>query len=284
MFKASYNANGLRRLPLFDAIDAVARAGYDGIELSLHPAHIDPFAFGQADASRVRAKLERAGLEVCCLATGADRLLGTERFEPSLVHETAEGRARRIDLIRRGLRIAVWLGAPTINFASGIRRPDVSATRAGELLSTGIARCLDGMPAGVTLAIEPEPGFFVERNAEAIALIERVGSERLRLSQDLGHEHVVEDDYLASVERALPLTAHIHVEDIKGRVHRHEIPGDGDIDFTAFFDVLHRCSYGEHVSVELYEHVDAPEEALARSIAHLRRCATPSGRQALLPR
>ncbi|WP_316525654.1 sugar phosphate isomerase/epimerase family protein [Kitasatospora brasiliensis] len=264
MVEFAYNANGLRTIPLERAIEAVADAGYRGIELSLHPAHLDPFAFGQAEAEPVRKALERTGLTACCLAAGADNLLGPERFEPSLIHPTAEGRARRIDLVRRSVRIADELGIPYVNFATGKRKPEVSEEQAHQWLVEGIEQVLDGSGSAV-LAMEPEPEFFLETNDGVARLADELASERFALAQDLGHCRVVEEDYLASVERNLPYTRIIQVEDIKGRVHHHEIPGDGDLDFTGFFSVLRRGGYTGYVSVELYNHTDRYEHALRRS-------------------
>lgn len=272
MFKLSYNANGLRHLTLAEAIEAVAAAGYDGIELSLHPNHLDPAGLTRQAAAKVRGFLQASGIEACCLATGADNLLGEERFEPSLINPDPNGRRIRVDLIRRAVQFASWLEVPVVNFASGIRKPEVSRTQALELLVTAITQCLEAASGDVVLAIEPEPGFLVETNDQAVQLINHIGSRHLRLSQDLGHANVVEDDYLDSVERSLPLTRHIQVEDIKRRHHRHEIPGDGDIDFRGFFDVLRRGGYAHHLSVELYNHGHVYEEALQRSVQFLRAC------------
>lgn len=280
MIKLSYNTNGLRTIALADAVREVAAAGYDGIELSLHPSHLDPFRFTAADALRLRSALDGAGLAACSLATGADNLLSGERFEPSLIHPVKAGRQRRIDLISRAVEIAVQVGVPVVSFASGIRRPEVPLETARDLLREGVGRCLDRAAGEVILAIEPEPGFLIETNGQAVDIVEQLGSPWLRLNQDIGHANVCEDDYLASIERALPLTRHIHVEDIKGRVHRHEIPGDGDIDFPALFEALRRGGYSHYLSVELYNHGDVYPTALRRSLRFLRELMVADGSQA----
>ncbi|MFF1901900.1 sugar phosphate isomerase/epimerase family protein [Kitasatospora sp. NPDC058218] len=264
MVKLAYNANGLRTISVERAIEAVADAGYEGIELSLHPAHLDPFAFGPAEAAPIRKALERTGLTACCLAAGADNLLGEERFEPSLIHPTAEGRARRVDLVLRAVRIADELGIPYVNFATGKRKPEVGEEQARQWLDEGVRQVLEG-PGNAVLAMEPEPEFFLESNDGVARLADALASDRFALAQDLGHCRVVEEDYLGSVERNLPYTKIIQVEDIKGRVHHHEIPGDGDIDFAGFFSVLGRGGYDGYVSVELYNHADRYAHALRRS-------------------
>jgi sugar phosphate isomerase/epimerase len=269
MVRIAYNANGLRNLSLAAAIRAVAQAGYEGIELSLHPSHIDPFSFTPAQAAETRRVLADAGVAACCLATGADTLLGPERFEPSLIHPDAAERGRRVDMIRRGIDLAEELGVPVVNFASGIRRDGRAADEVWERLEEGVRICLEHARDAVVLAIEPEPGFLVETNAQAARLVRRLGSAGLCINQDVGHANVVEDDYLDSIRRALPLTGHMHIEDIKGRHHHHEIPGDGDIDFRAVFDILHDGGYDGFVSVELYNHADVYPTALRRSLVHL---------------
>lgn len=270
MIRFCYNANGLRNLDLAQAVRAVASAGYEGVELSLHPRHIEPYRFTSGAARELRTVLRDSGVEACCLATGADNLLSGERFEPSLIHPTSEGRTRRIDLLRRAIDLACWLEVPVINFASGIRKPEVSPEDARKWLLEGIQQCVAYAAGRVVLAIEPEPGFFVQTNGEAAGLVHELGSSGFRINQDIGHANVSEPDYLASIGRALPLTAHIHVEDIKGRVHRHEIPGEGDIDFPSFFDVLRRSDYRGFLSVELYNHGDVYETALKQSLSFLK--------------
>lgn len=269
MPRICYNANGLRKLPLSQALRAVAGAGYEGVELSLHSNHIAPFCGDAASRRALRGEIAACGLTACCLATGADTLLGDERFEPSLISPSPQGRQRRVDLLRWSIDLAVELGVPVLNFASGVLRPGESRRAARDLLRAGIAACLEHAAGRVLLAIEPEPGFLVERNSEAVELVRELGAPGLRVNQDIGHENVATADYLRSIEETLPLTAHIHVEDIRGRVHRHEIPGEGDLDFPGLFAALRRGGYEGWISVELYDHADRHEEALGRSLRYL---------------
>lgn len=270
MAKIAYNANGLRTLNIREAIRAISKAGYDGVELSLSPHHLDLFSVTEFEAAELRSFIQDRGLSACCLATGYDALLGPERFEPSLIHPSKSGRQQRLDALRRSIDLAGWLDVPVVNFGSGYRRPEVTVSEARAFLLEGVRSCLEHAGGEVTLAIEPEPEFFVETNVQAIELVRQVNSQRLRVNQDIGHANVCEDDYLESISAALPLTAHIHIEDIRGRVHRHEIPGEGDIDFAALSEILRSGSYEGFVSVELYNHADVYESALERSLDYLR--------------
>ncbi len=277
--RLAYNANGLRSVDLPTAVRTLADAGYDGIELSLNAQHVDPWSFAEREADALRAVLEETGLVACSLATGDPHLLSPLPFEPALVDPDPAERARRLDLLRRGVRIGVRAGVPLVVFSTGSRHPAVDAAQADAWLDEGVAALLEtlereldavGAPRGSTvLGVEPEPGFHCQTNAEVAALIARTGSGDLWLSQDLGHTNVVEEDYLGSLERHLPLTRHLQVEDIAGRVHAHLVPGDGDVDFAAVGRAL--AGYEGWLSVELYDHDAVHAEAAARAREHLLR-------------
>ena len=278
--RLAYNANGLRSLPLHDAVRMLADTGYDGVELSLNAQHVDPWSFSDADADALREVLDTTGMRACTLATGDPHLLSPQPFEPALVDPDPAERERRLDLLTRGVWIGVRAGVPLVVFSTGFRRPDVDPAQADRWLDEGVARLLEalhteldaaGLPAGSTaLAIEPEPGFHCQSNDEVAAVLARTGSDALWLSQDLGHCVVVEDDPLGSLARNLPLTRHLQVEDIRDRVHAHLVPGDGDVDFDAVGRALADGGYEGWLSVELYDHDPVHAEAARRSIEHLR--------------
>jgi len=277
--RLAYNANGLRSATLPDAVRVLADRGYDGIELSLNGQHVDPWSFGDAEADALRRVLDETGLVACSLATGDPHLLSELPFEPALVDPDPLERARRLDLLRRGIRIAVRAGVPLVAFSTGSRHPAVVAAQADRWLDDGIAQLLQvlsdeldaaGLPTGATvLGMEPEPGFHVQTNAEVAAVIARTGSDSLWLSQDLGHTVVVEEDPLASLALHLPITRHLQVEDIAGRVHAHLVPGDGDVDFRSVGQALAEGGFDGWLSVELYDHDAVHREAAQRAREHL---------------
>ena len=272
--KISYNANGLRSLSIAQAIAEVARAGYDGIELSLHKQHLDALTISPREVLAIGESLRQHQLTACCLATGADTLLSPERFEPSLVHPVPHRRQQRIDLIRRSIDLAYELAIPVVNFASGLRQPQLTASAAWDLLIGGVGLCCKHAAGKVGLAVVPEPGFFIGTNPQAGQLLIRADCPELRLNQDIGHVKVAEDDFLESVSQHLPLTAHIHVEDIRDRIHAHLIPGEGDIEFPEVCALLNSGGYSGFISVELYDHGAEYPRALRQSLRFLRALTT----------
>jgi hydroxypyruvate isomerase len=107
--------------------------------------------------------------------------------------------------------------------------------------------------AGVQLLVEPintrdMPGFFLNTSAQALALIEAVGSPNLRLQYDVYHMQVMQGDLARDIERCLPHVAHVQIADNPGR---HE-PGTGEIHYPFVLGWLERLGYTGWVGCEYH--------------------------------
>ncbi len=78
---------------------------------------------------------------------------------------------------------------------------------------------------------------------ERVRLVESFDSDAVRVSLDTGHAEVTRSmggappvDY--HVKAAGRLLHHVHVQDTDGHADRHWLPGDGAIDWPAFFEAL----------------------------------------------
>ncbi len=268
MFKFCFNSTTLRNLDLFEALREVYACGYSGVELTLNESHLHPL---HSSPQRVRAVADfcaNNGFDLVCLAAGGENLLSAASYEPSLITDDANGRRTRIDLLKRSIQIAHQLNIPVLNFNSGRLKTGVEPARAWDDLKSAVRELLKDRGETI-LVLEPEPGFFIGTTADAINLIGEIAHPRLRLNLDLGHVNCSEEDCYGAIERALPYTRHIHIEDIKGRVHHHEIPGEGDIDFDRVFAAINQAKYSHYISVELHHHADIWQRALKESLAFL---------------
>ena len=268
MIPLAYNTNGLRNIPLSRAIEEVSNAGYEGIELSLHSSHFHPFETSRQKLGELKSVLGDYPVAPVCIAAGAADLLSDQPFEPSLISPEQEKRQQRIDLLCSTIDIAAFLSVPVVNFASGILKKGESPEKAEANLIEAIESCLKNA-GNIILAIEPEPGMFIETSVQAISLIGKIGSAQLRLNLDIGHVQCCEEDLFGSISRSLSYVRHMHIEDIKAKVHDHEIPGEGDLDFRSIFRILKDSDYKYYLSVELYHHADVWERALRQSHQHL---------------
>lgn len=217
MIQLSYSTNGLVNLSLMEAIDAVERAGYPGIELAFHRDQFNPFELSDEDLLALRRRFETGHIKPSCIST-ATLFFQTDRpHEPSAMSIELAGRKQRIRLIKEGIRIARALEVSIVSFGSGfIRHEHVNNPHIDpeSLLIESIHECLAFIgDDDITLTIEPEPGMFIETIDQGLALIEKVNSGRFRLHIDICHAYCSDDDYLDALARAAPLTKYLHVSD-----------------------------------------------------------------------
>ena len=159
--------------------------------------------------------------------------------------EFREGVARAIDY-------AGALGCRQVNCLAGLAPPDAERARLRATLTENLAYAADALgKAGIRLLIEPindrdMPGFFLNRLADAAAVIEAVGSENLFIQADLYHMARMGEDLVDSLTAHRARIAHVQIADAPGR---HE-PGTGGIDFAAAFAALDRLGYDGFIGCE----------------------------------
>lgn len=267
----AYNTNGAANHRLSDALELIARAGYDGVALTLDHHHLDPLADGwAADAGKVARHLGDLGLG-CVIETGARFLLDpADKHEPTLLTAHAVGRARRVAFLERALEIAAILDAETMSFWAGVPKPDVSRADADAWLDDGIAQvCAAAARAGVSASLEPEPGMLVETVADYAALAAR--HPTLRLALDTGHCLVTQDIDPADAVRAYAgRLGAVAIEDMKRGDHTHLPFGEGDMDIPAVLVALEEIAFLGLVCVELSRESSRAHQAIPESIAYLR--------------
>ena len=270
-----YGLNGFTDHRLEDALALLADLGYDGVALTLDHAHLDPFAPDLAGrAARVGGLLARHGLGVV-VETGARYVLDPRRkHEPTLVSDS--GRERRIDLLKKAIRVAAEVGSPVVSCWSGIAPRGASSDELWSRVEAAVAALLPVAEAhGVDVALEPEPCMFVERIADVLELRRRLGSpDRLRLTIDVGHLRCTEDaDPAACVLGAGELLANVQIDDMRRGVHEHLPLGEGEVDFPPVLAALEAVEFTGLVAVELPRHSHAAPSLAASSLEFLRTAA-----------
>jgi hydroxypyruvate isomerase len=271
MTKFSFNSTTLRNMDVFEALSQIQDCGYDGVELTLNDSHLHPLRSSMERVLAIRDFCSDRDIQIVCVAAGGDRLLSDIPYQPSLIDLDQKGRRQRIDLLKRSIEITEILEAPILNFNSGFLPEGLSRAAANDYLRQGIGELL-AEKGNVTFVVEPEPGFYIGTTSAAIKLIQEINDPRFLLNLDIGHVYCSEDDCYDAINRAMPFTRNVHIEDIKQRIHHHEIPGEGDIDFSRVFSILHRANYSHFVSVELHHHADMWQRALKESLEYLRNC------------
>jgi hydroxypyruvate isomerase len=168
------------------------------------------------------------------------------------------------DGVGRAIEYATALGCVRVNCLSGVR--PASAADGEQLHATFVANlrfaARELKKHGISLLIEPlntrdHPGFFLRHARQAIAIIEHVGEDNLRLQFDVYHMHIMEDDVVASIHESSRHIAHVQIADDPGR---HE-PGTGTIDFASVLTALESAGYDGWIGCE-YVPSTTTEESL----------------------
>ncbi len=234
-----------------ERFEAAAQAGFKAVEIQF------PYGWSKRQLGEIAV---RAGVEVVLINIPAgDPDKGDRGIAclPSRVAEFREGVARAIDYARA-------LGCKRMNCLAGVAPPGVDgATLRGTCVSN--LRYAAGELAlhGMTLLIEPintqtVPGFYLNKSAQALALMDEVGAANLKLQYDLYHMRIMGDDLAKSIAANLNRIGHMQIADVP---HRHE-PGTGEIDFPFLFERIDRLGYKGWIGAE-YVPAGKTEDGLA---------------------
>ncbi len=266
-----FSANAFREYDALEAIDIVADAGYDGIELLFDQPHLYPPAASEAAIERVRAALDDHGLAIS--NCNAFMLTAIEGFHhPSYIETDPDYRKRRIDYTKAALRTAAALGHGYISIEPGGPVPESESREWA--LETFIESLREVLPVaeevGVDLHVEPEPDLLIETSTEFLEFAERIDHPRVRCNFDAGHLFSVGEGPVEAFDRLADYADHVHLEDIpEDRSHEHTQLGDGAMDIDAFLGALDSRSYDGFVTVELYPYEETAAETAREAMAYL---------------
>ena len=134
--------------------------------------------------------------------------------------------------------------------------------------------------AGIRLVIEAIntrdiPGFFLNRSAQAIEIMDEVGSDNLSLQYDFYHMQIMEGDLVPTFRRLKDRIGHVQIADNPGRNE----PGTGEINYPFIFAALDEAGYDGFVGCEYKpKGDDLGGPGLVRALSPRRLTRTNQGR------
>ena len=278
-FRFAYSTNSYTKWPLDRAIADVSTRGFEGVEILADVPHAFP-APG-LDLDSIKGALSTTKLAVANLNGNTTAGLDPGKRDPSgfwpgFLDSAIGVRKMKTEYVKNVIDLAREIGSPAVCTASGVRPPGTSDREAFSRMAGALEEILDhaARTPEVRVGLEYEPGFFLGDLASTLRLVRELGHPLLGFNLDIGHAWCVGDDLEKAIGEAGPRIWNLHVEDIKGRVHEHLVPGRGDLDFGAMFRALERIKYDRWVTLELYPYKDKPGEAGEEGLKFLRRLPT----------
>ncbi len=226
-------------VPFLDRFERAARAGFTAVEF------LFPYDFA---VDEIRERLVANRLELVLHNLPAGDWAGGERGIACLPDRVNEFR----DGVAKAIAYATALGVPRVNCLAGktpggFGEAAVHATLVDNLRFAAAAL----KEVNIRLLIEPVntvdiPGFHLSRTAQALALIDEVGSDNLFVQYDIYHAQRMEGELIVTMTAQLARIGHVQIADNPGR---HE-PGTGEIHCGHVFEALDRMGYEGWIGCE----------------------------------
>ncbi len=219
------------------AVEMVAEAGYQGIELTGEFQKWTP-----EERTRVMAKLRRLGLVI-------DSMSGVRA-----AFAVPEERELFVTQLAEHLRYAKELECPQVILLSGRRSESVSMAEQRVIATENLKRAAE-MAAKEKIEIVIEPIDFIERPnvflasvTDGFEIAAAVNAPNLKVLYDLYHEQRSFGNLIEKLEKNIDRVGLIHVAEVPGR---HE-PGMGEIDFDPIYRKLRELKYDRWIAMEFY--------------------------------
>lgn len=223
--------------PLLERIDAAARAGFRAVELHW------PY---EVPAKTLRARLVEQGLTLVALNTPVGSRPGDFGLG-AVPGREAEFRGG----CGQAIAYALDAGAGAIHVMAGLVTAENGAHARLTFLDNLRAILPAAEKAGLTLLLEPinrrdRPGYFYDRIAEAVAIVEALGSPAVKVMFDCYHVGITEGDVSGLLERHFGRIGHVQIAAVPSRAE----PDEGTLDYTSVFATLDRLGYAGWVGAE----------------------------------
>ena len=226
-------------VPFMERFAAAASAGFRGVEYL--------FPYGE-DKDAIADALRTNGLQnvLFNLPPGdwdaGERGLGAL---PGREQDFREG-------LESALAYALAAGTPRLHALAGIVPAEADVAECHDTFVRNLRHACERLaPHGITLLIEPinnrdMPGYFLNYQQGAHALLQRVGAPNLKVQMDFYHAQIMEGDIISTFRQYLPHIGHVQ---IAGVPDRHE-PNLGELNYPWLFEMMDEAGYDGWIGCE----------------------------------
>ncbi|NDA52248.1 MAG: hydroxypyruvate isomerase [Betaproteobacteria bacterium] len=252
-------------LPFLDRFGAAADDGFKAVE------YLFPYDFSPEE---IQAELKAHDLKNVLFNLPPGDWQAGERGLAALPGRQAAFR----DALELAIVYAKHLGTKQVHLMAGLQAARGSAQQQAmqrsamrdcyvNNLRDAAKRLAEEGLLGLIEPINPRdiPGYFLNRQDDAIDILDEVGSEALALQLDLYHCQIVHGDLAKHLERLISRVGHIQIASVP---QRHE-PDTGEIHYPFLFDLIDRLDYKGWIGCE-YRPADPSPGGTSRGLAWMR--------------
>ena len=234
MIKLGVNTVLFTGSDLKTAVRHIARAGYDGVELSALKGMCEHLVLDkwEQQADEIKAILSDHGMTALSMEEGA---LDRDRLQKAF----AAGQA---------------IGIPVVNIGPGGKSGNEDDFKRQTDLMAEMAEVAEGY--GVMLCTKAHVGACVFDTPTTLRAMKKIKSGAFGIDMDPSHIHRAGEDPAAALSKVLSRVRHVHIRDCKGSgpgpgEPKDQACGRGDVDLAAYFKVMVDGGYDGPVCLEV---------------------------------
>jgi len=246
-----FAANLSMLYPQHDFLDRFAAAAADGFAAV---EYLFPYDYS---AQELKQRLSDNGLVQALFNAPPGDWAAGERGIASLPGREAEFRAG----VAKALEYAQVLGNDRIHVMAGLLPDEALRDKHQAVYLENLAYAAEqARGVGVTVLIEPintrdMPGFFLNRQDQAQAIVRQVGADNLKVQFDCYHCQIVEGDLSVKLRRDFTGIGHIQIASVPDR---HE-PDLGELNYAHLFELIDELGYTGWIGCEYRPKGDTSE-------------------------
>lgn len=260
----------LYQYDLYDAIQLIAKLGFDGVDIWGGRPHVYRQDYSAAELTALRKMIDDSGIETFSF------MPAFYHYPHSLSNPNSIVRQDSIDYMRFCIDNAAILGAKVVlvvpdHSLFGQSR-EASLQRFTESLGRiAVYASKYDLMLGIEVLYLDETD-FVNSSEDALSIIREVNCNNIGVVLDTGTLNLSKENIEESVTKLNHLLLQIHINDNDGRGKQQNlIPGEGTYNFKQLISTLQKCGYDGYLSAELSKsYSDNPSPALELTANRMR--------------
>jgi hydroxypyruvate isomerase len=219
---------------------AAAKDGFTGVE------YLFPYNY---PAQQLATRLQENGLVQVLFNAPPGNWAAGERGLASLPGREAEFQTA----IQTALAYAQTLNCPRVHVMAGLQPSGVERAAMHSTFVANLAWAAElTAPAGIELLIEPIntrdiPGYFLNRQDEAHAIVDEIGNPVLKVQMDLYHCQIVEGDVSMKLRKYLVKNVgHLQIASVPDRNE----PDGGELNYDYLLGLIEELGYNGWIGCE----------------------------------
>ena len=244
--RIGYSTWGMRDVPIEKALPAIARIGFQGVELSVAPGwSTELYSLDARQRALIKDLFREHGLVLTSVIRNASMVAD----DPAEHAANMQSLRDAIDLTAE-LAQAGEVSVMTSHLGGGPSDWEAKRCLAVERLQELAPYAAD---RNVVIAVEIHCGSMLNLPDRVDWLFERVQHPNVRLNFDISHMEVMGIPIEESVPALAPYSVHTHVKDQRGHYPDLEFltPGEGPFDFVKYLRAMDSAGYEGFITAEV---------------------------------